>query len=198
LTSAAAALCAVALAGGAGAQPAAALAGVWTPAERSIPDPLPLRSPAAPARPAPCAAPGMPALLDTHGAIEISAQADRLRFRYAEWGSTRTIYTDPRNRPPAQEPSPLGVSFGRWEGATLAVFTTYIAYPYFDRAGTAQSPAVTVLERYTPSADRARVDWKITVTDAATFAEPVVMVGALTRAQTAVTAPALVAGDCVR
>jgi hypothetical protein len=193
-----AALGAVFLSGHATAQ-APALVGTWMPAERAVPEPLPLdravHERAAPEPCAvpdscaaldPCAVPGMPALLETRGAVEISQQSDQVRFRYAEWDTTRTVYTSPRNRPPAQEPSPLGVSFGRWERDTLAIFTTYISYPYFDRVGTVQSAAVSVLERYTASADGARLDWQVTVTDAATFSAPVVIVGAMTR-----TAPAV-------
>jgi hypothetical protein len=197
---------AVALHGRAAAQ-APAIVGDWVPAERTIPEPLPLkgvrRERAAPvpcAAPGPCgvveacAASGMPALLDTRGAVEISQQTDQVRFRYAEWDTTRTVYTNPRSRPPAQDPSPLGVSFGRWERDTLAIFTTYISHPYFDRAGTAQSAAVSVLERYTPSADGTRLEWNVTVTDAATFTAPVVIVGAMARAAPAVSVSA---GDAV-
>ena len=121
----------------------------------------------------------MPALLDTRAPVEITQQGDKIFIRYAEWDATRTVYTNPRNGPPTQQPSAFGVSFGRWEGETLAIFTTYIAYPYFDLAGTPQSAAVSVLERYTPSADGSRLESKVTVTDAATFTAPVVIAGSM-------------------
>jgi hypothetical protein len=89
----------------------------------------------------------------------------------------RTVYMNPRNGPRVQDPSPYGVSFGRWEAETLAIFTTYINYPYFDDLGTPQSAAVTVLERYTPSGGGERLDWVVTVTDEATFTQPVVRRG---------------------
>jgi hypothetical protein len=196
------------------AQPAPAVVGIWLPAARDVPDPLPLTDAARAAlAPPPTCPPGMPALLDTHDAVEITQHGDRIRITYAQWGdAARTVYMNPRNGPPTQEPSPLGVSFGRWEARTLAIFTTYIAYPYFDRAGTPQSAAVTVLERYTPNADGSRLEWKVTVTDAATFTAPVVMTGAMTAtsaevagagaapsstaAPPSVAAP-LVADDCV-
>ncbi len=201
----AAALAVFGLGGTAAAQETPRIVGVWVPAAHTVPDPLPLTDAArralpaaAPAPPAlPCAAPGMPALLDTQSPVEITQQGDRIRMRYAEWDATRTVYTNPRNGPPTQSPSSLGVSFGRWEGHTLAIFTTYIAYPYFDSAGTPQSAAVTVLERYMPSADRARLEWTVTVTDAATFTTPVVITGTMAAHGAATPAAALVAGGCV-
>jgi hypothetical protein len=177
-----AAVAAIALGQRAAAQQAPPVVGVWLPVAREVPDPLPLTD-AARAAPAatPACPPGMPALLDTHDAVEITQHGDRIRISYAEWGgAARTVHMNPRNGPPTQEPSPLGVSFGRWEARTLAIFTTYIAYRYFDRVGTPQSAAVTVLERYTPNADGSRLEWKVTVTDAATFSAPVVMTGAMT------------------
>ena len=169
------------------ASPAAAqelLFGAWAPVPDAAPAAeLPLRAsareraalePAADSEP-----PGMPAMLETTQAIEFEADADRVVMRFAEWDTARTIYMNPRNGPPIQEHSPHGVSFGRWEGETLAIFTTYISYPYFDRRGTPQSRDVTVLERYTPSADSARLEWRVTVTDPATFTGPVTRRGAM-------------------
>jgi len=142
------------------------------------------------AAPRPCAAPGMPAVLDTPAPVEITLQGDKILIRYTEWDATRTVYTNPRSGPPTQQPSAFGVSFGRWEGETLAIFTTYIAHPYFDLAGTPQSAAVSVLERYTPSADGSRLESKVMVTDAATFTAPVVIAGSMA----AVGAPAAASG----
>lgn len=124
-----------------------------------------------------CEPPGMPVMLDTPYPVEFVDRGDRIVMRLEEWDGLRTIYLDPRNGPLVQEHSPNGVSFGRWEGATLAIFTTYIDYPYFDDLGTPQSRDVTVLERYTPSGDESRLDWQVTVTDPATFTAPVVRRG---------------------
>jgi hypothetical protein len=124
-----------------------------------------------------CIAPGMPSMLATPYPIEFIDQGEQITIRFEEWDGRRTVYMNPRSGPRIQEPSPYGVSFGRWEGETLAIFTTYIRYPYFDALGTPQSAAVTVLERYTPSSDYARLEWTITVTDPATFVRPVVRRG---------------------
>lgn len=177
----------------ASASPAAALVQgifrVWTPRGRASADPasLPLTARAREAAQAydaldddpalRCEPPGMPVMLDTPYPVEFVERGDRIVMRFEEWDGVRTIYMDPRNGPPVQEHSPQGVSFGRREGAALAIFTTYIDYPYFDDLGTPQSRDVTVLERYTPSADGARLDWQVTVTDPATFTAPVVRSG---------------------
>lgn len=210
---------ALAVCSAADAQVGHRITGTWVPGERAVPNPLPLTAAArraidsahdaeaadlggpteAPnatdaADPRPCVAPGMSALLDTHAPVEITQQGDKIFIRYAEWDATRTVYTNPRNGPPTQQPSAFGVSFGRWEGETLAIFTTYIAYPYFDRAGTPQSAAVSVLERYTPSADGSRLESKVTVTDAATFTAPVVIAGSMAAAGATDASPNVSAG----
>jgi hypothetical protein len=124
-----------------------------------------------------CVAPGMPAMLDTSRPVEFVEDGERILMRFESWNATRVVYMNPGAGPPGGRRSPHGTSFGRWEGETLAVFTLYIDYPYFDASGTPQSPAVSVLERYTPSDDGSRLDWRFTVTDDATFTEPVVREG---------------------
>jgi hypothetical protein len=119
-----------------------------------------------------CIAPGMPRMLDTPYPIEFVNDDDRIFMRLEEWDAERTIYLRPGAGPPVQQPSPHGVSFGRWENTTLAVFTTYIDDPYADYLGTPQGRGVTVLERYTPNSDYSRLDWMVTITDATAFAEP--------------------------
>jgi hypothetical protein len=174
----------------ANAQPAAerdALFRVWTPSGRAAAAPLPLTSRAREAAntfdvladdPAlRCVPPGMPAMLETSRPVEFVAEGDRIFMRFEAWNATRVIYMNPGNGPPSGQRTPHGASFGRWEGRTLAIFTLYIDYPYFDSAGTPQSAAITVLERYTPSGDGARLDWEMTATDGATFTEPVVRTG---------------------
>jgi hypothetical protein len=165
---------------------------VWTPRGRPRNDPaaLPLRDGARAAAasydplsddPAlACIPPGMPSMLDTPYPIELVDRGEQIVMRLEEWDGERTIYMDPRRGAPNQNPSPAGVSFGRWEGQTLAIFTLYIDYPYFDDLGTPQSAGVTVLERYTPSDDGTRLDWVTTVTDEATFTAPVVRRGFMT------------------
>ena len=56
------------------------------------------------------------------------------------------------------------------------VTTTDITWAYFDTTlNIPQSDAVELVERFTPSVDGSRLDYVLTVTDAATFTQPVVM-----------------------
>jgi hypothetical protein len=64
---------------------------------------------------------------------------------------------------------------GRFEGPTLVVTTTRIDWPFFSQLGIRQSPAVEIVERFTPTPDGSRLDYEMTVTDPATFTRPVVL-----------------------
>jgi hypothetical protein len=66
----------------------------------------------------------------------------------------------------------LGRSKGRWEGDTLVVTTDRIDWPYLDPSGVPQGPASSIVERFTPSADGTRLSVTMTITDRATFTEP--------------------------
>ncbi len=75
-----------------------------------------------------------------------------------------------------QRPSLLGYSVGPWEDDTLVVRTTGVNYPYlYGAAGIPQSDAVEFVERFTATEDGSRLEYRITVTDPATFTEPLVL-----------------------
>jgi hypothetical protein len=160
---------------------------VWTPRDRAVGGDLPLTQAAREAAsdydaltddPAlNCVAPGMPGMLSTAYPIEFVDRGDEILMRYEEWDGLRRVYMKPGGGPPVQEPSPNGVSFGRWIGPALEIFTLYIDASYFDRLGTPQGESVTVLERYTPDEVHARLDWQVTVTDPAVFSAPVIRQG---------------------
>jgi hypothetical protein len=81
-----------------------------------------------------------------------------------------------RSRPPADTPhSRLGYYVGRWDGGALVVTTTHVDWPYFDNAGTPQSTAVEIVERYSLSEDQTRLSFRVTVNDPVTFAAPAVI-----------------------
>lgn len=86
----------------------------------------------------------------------------------------RTIYLGDETESPSADPSRFGYSVGRWESAQeLVVETTRIAWPYFDDSlGTPQSADMGVVEFFTLSEDRGRLDYRMIVTDPATFSEP--------------------------
>jgi len=73
-------------------------------------------------------------------------------------------------------PTPLGYSTGKWDGAALVVTTTDIDYPYFQLyglEGVPQSTEMTLVERFTPSADGAELVYDISARDPRTFTRTV-------------------------
>ncbi len=53
------------------------------------------------------------------------------------------------------------------------VTTSHIDWPYLDSSGVPQGPASTIVERFTPTSDGTRLNYTMTITDPATFTEPV-------------------------
>jgi hypothetical protein len=124
-----------------------------------------------------CEPEGMPRIMFNPHPFEFIDHGATLTLRTELYDTERTIHMD-RTEPPAGEPaSRLGYSVGRWEGRALVVTTTGVSWPYFDNAGTPQSPAVRIVERYTLSDDQSRLDFQVTVTDPATFTAPAVIDG---------------------
>ncbi len=77
-------------------------------------------------------------------------------------------------------PTPLGWSTGRWDGASLVVTTTHISWPYFQLyglEGVPQSADMTIVERFTPSADGNELRYDISATDPRTFTRTVTAEG---------------------
>ena len=68
--------------------------------------------------------------------------------------------------------SPLGTSFGRWDGKALVVETIDIDYPYLNGTGIPLGPDVRTEERFSLNADGSRLEYTLTVTDPTTFTEP--------------------------
>ncbi len=57
----------------------------------------------------------------------------------------------------------------------LVVETTGVDYPWFNKTGIPQSDAVHIVERFELNADGSSLQYQMTVTDPATFTEPVVL-----------------------
>lgn len=122
-----------------------------------------------------CVPKGMPTIMEAPYPIEFVRQdGGDILLKLEEYDLARRIYMSAgaEREPP---PSPLGHSVGRWDGATLVVTTNRISWPFFSQLGIRQSPAVEIVERFTPTADGSRLDYEMTVTDPATFTRPVVL-----------------------
>ncbi len=119
-----------------------------------------------------CRAKGMPMIMNQPNPIEFIDEIDRIVLRIEEYDTRRVIWMNPAVAGDVS-PSILGYSVGRWDDGTLVVETDRIDFPYFGQAGHRQSQAITLSERFTPSADGARLDYALTITDPALFAAPV-------------------------
>ena len=123
-----------------------------------------------------CVPKGMPTIMEAPYPIEFVREANGdIGLKIEEYDLTRHIYMNPNVTRELTQPTPLGDSVGRWDGAALVVKTTRISWPFFSQLGIRQSPAVEIVERFSPTADGSRLDYEMTVTDPATFTQPVVL-----------------------
>ena len=120
-----------------------------------------------------CEPEGMPRIMTNPHPFEFVDRGSTLALRSELYDLTRTIHMD-QTVPEDQPATPLGYSVGRWEGGTLVVETTRVSWPYFDNIGTPQSDSVSYVERFTPGEDGRRLNYRLVVTDPATFTEPAV------------------------
>lgn len=121
-----------------------------------------------------CEPEGMPRIMTNPHPFEFVDQGTTIALRSELYDLTRTIHLTEGAVSEDQPATPLGYSVGRWEGNTLVVSTTHVNWPYFDNMGTPQSEAVEYVERFTPSEDQSRLDYRLTIADPATFTEPAI------------------------
>ena len=120
-----------------------------------------------------CAPKGMPTIMEQPYPMEIVGQGGDIHLRLEEYDTLRTIHMGETAAGADQPFSRLGYSVGHWEGATLVVTTTNLNWPHFDTVGIPLSDEVEIVERFIPSEDGRRLDFRMTVTDPVTFTEPV-------------------------
>ena len=118
-----------------------------------------------------CAFKGMPALMVTPFPVEFIDRGDRIEMRFEEEDATRTIHLDPAAEKPAEFEPLYGFSRGHWEGDMLVVETDSISAEFFDYEGTPQSASARYVERFVPTDDSSRLNYRITVVDPDTFTE---------------------------
>ncbi len=118
-----------------------------------------------------CTPKGMPYIMNQPYPVEFIDDGDRIQFRIEEYDLIRTIHMTGQSEPASK--TPLGYSVGRWEGNSLVVSTSAMLSPHFNAFGILLSDDADVEERFELSQDEARLDYRLTVTDPATFTEPV-------------------------
>ena len=119
-----------------------------------------------------CEPEGMPRIMINPHPFEFIDQGDRIILRTELYDTERTIHMSDSARPEDVPASRLGYSTGTWDDGALVVRTSRIDWPYFDRAGTPQTEAIEIIERFVLSDDQSRLDFDISVTDPATFTRP--------------------------
>lgn len=117
-----------------------------------------------------CVPKGMPAIMEQPYPMEFVEQGDNILLHIEEYDLIRTIRMASIAEP---LPSPLGHSVGSWDDRDLIVTTTHVNWGHFDTVGIPLTDAAEFVERFMPSSDGSRLDYRLTVTDSATFTEPV-------------------------
>jgi hypothetical protein len=125
-----------------------------------------------------CRPPGMPQVITRSGryAIRFERRGDDVVLKNEYRDIERVIHMKGPAAAANPAPSPLGWSTGRWDGESLVVTTTAIDWPYFalyGLEGVPQSTDMTLVERFTPSADGRELVYDLTATDPRTFTQPV-------------------------
>ena len=126
-----------------------------------------------------CRAPGMPQVSTRSGryAIRFVRSGDDIVLKNEYRDIDRVVHmTAPPGASSRPAPTPLGWSTGRWDGESLVVTTTAIDWPYFQLyglEGVPQSAEMTIVERFTPSADGRELTYDLSATDPRTFTQTV-------------------------
>lgn len=108
--------------------------------------------------------------------MKISRDGEHLLVRYEEWSLLRPIYMDGRPHPTHATPSLLGHAVGRVENGALVVETTRVTPDLIsDTSQAGHSGGLTAVERYTVRDDPRRLELTLTLTDPATFTQPLVI-----------------------
>ena len=122
-----------------------------------------------------CTPMGMPRVMGQPYPIQFVDNGDEILLRIELYDIERVILMNTMQRSEVVPASPLGHSVGRWENETLVVTTNRVNWRFFDQSGVPLGDAAEIVERYTPSRDGNRLDFSISVTDPATFTEPVTL-----------------------
>ena len=120
-----------------------------------------------------CRGKDMPWIMASNWPFEFIDEGGTIRLLAEEFDRVRLIHLDGSAAEAA--PSPMGHSTGRWEDGDLVVVTTHVNSGQMGRDGVPLSEDVEILERFSLSQDQRRLEFEMTITDPATFVEPVTM-----------------------
>ena len=120
-----------------------------------------------------CTPKGMPTIMEQPYPMQFVDKGDTILLRMEEYDTVRTIHLNAEAPRPLPAPQLLGYSVGQWMDDTLVVTTSSISWPYFDSTGVPQSTSTVITERFTPSKDGSRLEYKAVATDPNVFTQPV-------------------------
>lgn len=121
-----------------------------------------------------CQPRGMPYLMNNPYPIEFMRREDGILLRMEMYDAQRLIHMNTEGTPSSAPYSLFGYSTGRWEGSTLIVETDRIDAPYFDGGdGTPQGRVIRLVERFNLNEKDDRLDYRLTVSDPATFTKEI-------------------------
>jgi len=126
-----------------------------------------------------CAPPGMPRVISRSGGhpIRFVERGGDIVLENEYFALERIIRMDPGVDVSGLAATPLGHSTGSWDGSSLVVTTTGIDWPYFQLyglEGVPQSPAMRIVEHFTPNAAGNELRYDLSASDPATFTRTVV------------------------
>jgi hypothetical protein len=121
-----------------------------------------------------CTPKGMPFIMEQPYPMQIVDAGDAVLLRMEEYDAVRRIELTPAKAAAAPR-SIFGRSVGRWDDGALVVRTTDIDYAWFNGTGIPQSSNAVIDERFELTANGTRIEYAMTVTDPATFTEPVTL-----------------------
>ena len=111
-----------------------------------------------------------PTVMTYPAVLVLEKAADHVAIKTDWLGAQRTVYTDGRPHPPAQDRFPQGHSTGRFEGAVLVVDTTNFTDQ--EAQGVPSGAGKHLVERFTLAADRKSLNYEFVWRDPQFLAEP--------------------------
>lgn len=123
-----------------------------------------------------CIAPGMPGAMrmTRYHPVDFTEDEGNIIVRAELFDIVRTIHMRSDTDTSEQVATELGYSEGHWEGSSLVVQTTRVDWPYFNNTGSIpQSEAVAITERFAVNEEDNQLLYDLSVSDPATFTEPV-------------------------
>jgi hypothetical protein len=105
--------------------------------------------------------------------VEILQSPNRVTLLYENDHEVRRIFMDGRNHPKDLDPTTMGHSIGRWEGATLVIDTIGLREGWFRPEGVPYTGKAHVIERLTLDKDGDKIHVTLTLEDPEYYAKPV-------------------------